>query len=108
MVTLGVFGATTVGEFGFYVKGEAADAGFLGVSEAGFVVGDDVVSINAPKVGVMGVPNGSWSLVFPIDGCGDVGGEYGACNGVMVGCPIRSVSGKGAGLVVVDGAWVQA
>jgi hypothetical protein len=61
-----------VREFGFYVKGEVADAGFLGASEAGFVTEDDVIFVNTLKVGVVGVSNGSWSLVFPIDGRRDI------------------------------------
>jgi hypothetical protein len=72
MVVLSVFGASAVGEFGFYIKGEVADAGFLGASEAGFVVGDDGVFVDVPKVGVVGMSNGSRSLVFPVDSCGDV------------------------------------
>jgi hypothetical protein len=61
-----------VGEFGLYVKGEVADAGLLGASEASFVVEDDVVVIDALEVGVMSMSNEARSLVFPVDGCGDV------------------------------------
>jgi hypothetical protein len=48
-----------VRELRFYIKGEVADAGFLGVSEAGFVTEDDGVVVNVPEVGVMGMSNGS-------------------------------------------------
>jgi hypothetical protein len=96
-----------VREFGFYVKGEAADAGFLGASEAGFVVEDDRVFVDAPEVGVVGVSNGLGSLVFPVDSCRDIRGEYGARNGMVVGCPVGSTSGECVGPVVADGAGVQ-
>jgi hypothetical protein len=91
----------------FYVKGESTDAGFLGASVVSFVVEDDGVVVNAPKVGVMGMSDGSCTLVFPVHGCGDVGGEYGVHNGVVVGCPVRSFSAEGLVRVVADGHRVQ-
>jgi hypothetical protein len=104
---LGVRGGSGVREFVFYVKGEVAEAGFLGASVTSFVVEDDRVVVDAPEVCVVGVSDGAWSLVFPIDGHGDVGGEYGACNGVVVGRPVRSFSTIRLTWVVADGCGVQ-
>jgi hypothetical protein len=72
MVTLSICGATAVREFVFYVKGEFTDVGFLGASVVSFVVEDGGVVVNAPEVSVMGVSDGSCTLVFPVHGCGDV------------------------------------
>jgi hypothetical protein len=79
----------------------------LGASEASFVVEDDRVFVDAPEINGMGVSNGACSLVFPVNGCGDVRGEYGACNGVVVGRPVGSTSAEGLAGVVADGCRVQ-
>jgi hypothetical protein len=98
-----------VRELVLYVPGEVADAGFLGASVTGLVVEDDGVFPLDAEVDGVRVSDGAWALVFPVGGCGNVRGEYGACNGVVVGCPVRSFSAVVARLaeVVVDGCRVQ-
>jgi hypothetical protein len=104
---LGVGGATAVRELVLDVPGESTDAGLLGVSVVSLVVENDGVVVDAPEVSVMGVSDGACTLVFPVDGCGNVGGEYRVRNGVVVGCPVRSFSAEGLARVVADGRRVQ-
>jgi hypothetical protein len=82
---LGVRGTAGVREFVFYVKGEVADAGFLGASVTSFVVEDDGVVVHASEVGVVGMSDGVCTLVFPVDGRGDVRGSTGRAMGWWLG-----------------------
>jgi hypothetical protein len=80
------------GELVLDVPRKVADAGFLSASVTSFVAKDDGVFPLDAEVDGVRVSDGAWALVFPVGGCGDVRGEYGARSGMVVGRPVRSFS----------------